>query len=69
MLDVELVDTPGTNRRNIWKLKLINLRLKVRPRILDIYRGISDFKSNYQPRSSLAMDEKGICLLTPTVLW
>jgi len=27
MQDVELVDIPGTNRRNIWKLKLMNLRL------------------------------------------
>jgi hypothetical protein len=34
------------------------LKPKVR-RILDLYRGIIDFKNGYQPRTNVVSDEKG----------
>ena len=40
-------------KRNICKLKLNNLKLTVRSKILtDLYRGINDFKKGYQPRTN-----------------
>jgi len=48
----------GKKRRNIRKLKLKNLKLTVK-NIRDLYRGISDFKYDYQPRTNIAKDEKG----------
>jgi len=37
--------------------------------IRDLYRGISDFKKAYQPRTHRVKDEKVIWLPTPTVFW
>ena len=37
--------------------------------IMDLYRGISDFKKGYQPRTDVVKDEKVIWLQTATVLW
>jgi len=37
----------------------MNLKLAVRSNIRDLYRGISDFKKGYQPRTNTVKDEKG----------
>jgi len=37
--------------------------------IRHLYRGISDFKKGYQPRTNIVRDDKGIWLQTPTVFW
>ena len=37
--------------------------------IRDLYRGINDFKTGYQPRCNIVKDENGTWLQTPTVLW
>jgi hypothetical protein len=44
------------NRRNIGKLKLINLKLTVRSKISDLYRSI--FKKDYKPRTNIVKDER-----------
>ena len=35
------------------------MKLRVRFKIRDLYRGISDFKKGYQPRTTVVKDEKG----------
>ena len=37
--------------------------------IRNLYRGISDFKKGYQPRTSIVYDEKGDLVTDPTVFW
>jgi len=37
--------------------------------IMDLYRGINDFKKGYQPRCNIVKDEKGDLVADPTVLW
>ena len=37
--------------------------------IMGLYRGISDFKKGYQPRTNIVKDKKGDLLQTPTVFW
>jgi len=39
MYDVKLVDISGTKRRNVWKLKLMNLKLTVRSKISETCTG------------------------------
>ena len=39
MYDVKLADITGTNRRNIWKLKLSNLKLTVGSKISETCKG------------------------------
>jgi hypothetical protein len=36
----------------------MNLKVAVRPRISDFYRGINDCKNGYQPITNIAKDEK-----------
>jgi len=36
---------------------MMTLKLTVRPRISDLYRGFSDFKKGYQPRTNMVKDE------------
>ena len=36
-----------------------NLKITVKKNIRDLYRGISDFKNGYQPRTNIVKDEKG----------
>jgi len=56
---VKLADISGTNRRNIFKLKLRNLETNRKIKnIRDLYRGINDFKKGYQPRNNIVKDEK-----------
>ena len=63
---MNLADISGTKRRHIWKLKLRNLKLTVRPKnIRDLYRGISDFKKGYQLRTNIVKDEKGDLVAEP----
>jgi len=38
---------------------LRNLKITVKKNIRDLYRGISDFKNGYQPRTNIVKDEKG----------
>jgi hypothetical protein len=47
----------------------MNLKLTVRPKILGTFRGISNFKKDYQLRTNIARDERGDWLQTPTVFW
>jgi hypothetical protein len=57
---VKIADVPGIKRRRIWKLKLRKLKLKKKKKnIRDLYRGISDFKKGYQPRTNIVRDEMG----------
>jgi hypothetical protein len=35
------------------------LKLTVRAKIRDLYRGINDFKKGYQPKINIVKDEKG----------
>jgi hypothetical protein len=37
--------------------------------IRDLYRGISDFKKGYQPRTNTVKDEKGDFVVDPTAFW
>ena len=37
--------------------------------ISNLYRGISDFKEGYQPRTNIVKDDKGDWLQTPTIFW
>ena len=39
---MKLVDISGTKRRNIWKLKLMNLKINIR----NLYRSINGFKND-----------------------
>ena len=48
----------GITRRNIFKLKLMNLKLTVRQKISDLFRGISDLKKVYWPSINIVCDEK-----------
>jgi len=50
---VNLVDISGTNRRNIWKLELMNIK-----NISYLYMGINDFNKGYQPTTNIVKDEK-----------
>jgi hypothetical protein len=59
MEDVKLGDISGTKRRNIRKLKFINLKLTfIYKNIRQLYRGISGFKKSYHPRTNAVKDEK-----------
>jgi hypothetical protein len=37
--------------------------------IRDLYRGISDIKKGYQPRTNIVKDEKNGFVLTNTLIW
>ena len=37
----------------------MNLKLVVKSKISDLYRGITDFNKGYQPRPKIVEDEKG----------
>jgi hypothetical protein len=53
---VKLVEVSETKKEYL-KAKM-NLKLTVRPRISDLYRGINDFKNGYQPRTNMEKYEK-----------
>jgi hypothetical protein len=54
---MKLVDISGTKRRNIRKLKLMNLQLTVRTKIW-ICEGALVTKKGYQPRTNIVKDEE-----------
>jgi hypothetical protein len=56
----------GLERGNICKTKLMNLQRTVIVRILEIYRGIYEFKRGIQSRSTLGRMRMVICLEIPT---
>ena len=75
------VDNLNTVRRNISrhfrKKKKVYLKAKIEElesssklkNVRDFYRGISEFKKGYQPRTNIVRTTKVIWLQTPTVFW
>jgi len=53
---MKLVDISGTKRRNICKLKLMNLKQPKVKNVRYLYRGISDFKKGYQSRNNIGLE-------------
>ena len=50
----------GNKRKGYLKAKLEELQTNSEVKnIKDLYRGISDFKKSYQPRTNIVKDEKG----------
>ena len=56
---MKLVNIRRTQRNDTLKLKLTNLKVTVRLKKRDLYRGISDFMKGCQPRIIIVKDEKG----------
>jgi hypothetical protein len=54
---VKLAEISGTKRRNIWKLKLINLNVTVRSIISETCIGTSMISEGYKPRTNIGKDE------------
>jgi hypothetical protein len=52
------------------KIEELKTNSKIK-KIKDLYRGISDFKKGYQPRTDIVKDEKGDLVTNchPTLLW
>jgi len=50
-----------STKKEYLKQKLIYLKLTVRlkKKVRDLYRSISDFKKGYQPRTNIVQDDKG----------
>jgi hypothetical protein len=60
MSDMNLVDISGKKRKEYMKAKIDELETSRKIKhIRDLYKGISDFKKGYQPRSNTVKDEKG----------
>jgi hypothetical protein len=55
---VKLIGNSGTKNKEYLKTKMKDLKLTVRTRISDLYRGIIDFKQGYQPGSNEVKNEK-----------
>jgi hypothetical protein len=57
---VKLADIARTKRRNLPRAKIDDLEINSKIKnIGNLYRGISDLKKNYQPRTNIVKDEKG----------
>jgi hypothetical protein len=60
MQDMKLVDISAEKKRKYLKAKINNLEINSKNKnIRELYRGISDFKEGYQPRTIIVKDEKG----------
>jgi len=61
MKDVKPVEeVSGTKKKEYLKAKIDELETKRKVKnIRYLYRGISDFKKGYQPRTDIVKDEKG----------
>jgi len=60
----------ANNPNNVMKAKIDELETNSNNKnIGDLFRGISDFKKVYRPRSNTVTDEKVIWLQDPTVFW
>jgi hypothetical protein len=57
---MKLVDISGTKNKEYLKAKIDKIETNGKIKnIRDLYRGISDFKNGYQPRTNIVKDEKG----------
>jgi hypothetical protein len=57
---VKLADVSGKKKREYVKNKINELETNNKNKnIRDLYRGITEFKKNYQPRNNLVKDENG----------
>jgi hypothetical protein len=55
-----------SKKREYLKDKITEIELNSKNKnIRDLYRGITEFKKGYQPRSNLAKDERGDLLVAP----
>jgi hypothetical protein len=55
-----------SKKREYLKEKITEIELNSKNKnIRDLYRGITEFKKGYQPRSNLAKDERGDLLVAP----
>jgi hypothetical protein len=52
-------------KREYLKDKINELESNSKNKFRDLYRGINEFKNNYQPRTNLVKDEKGDLLADP----
>ena len=60
MYDIKLADIAGTKRWNLLRAKIDDLEINSKIKnIGNLYKGISDFKKSYQPRTNIVKDEKG----------
>jgi hypothetical protein len=59
------VEHLGTRKGNISKTKLMSLKLIIKPEVLEICRGINEFKKRDQPRINIIKDENGNLLADP----
>jgi hypothetical protein len=54
------------NEREYLKGKITDIELKSKNKnIRDLYRGITEFKKGYQPKTNLVKDERGDLLADP----
>jgi hypothetical protein len=57
-------------KKECLKAKIDELETKSKIKsIRDLYRGISDFKKGYQPRTNIVQNDKGVWLQAPTIFW
>jgi hypothetical protein len=52
-------------KREYLKGKIIDIELNSKNKIRDLYRGITEFKMGYQPKTNLVKDERGNLLVDP----
>ena len=64
MQDVKIADISGT-KEGISEAKIGELETNSKIKNRDLYRGISDFKKGYQPRTNVVKDEKGDLFADP----
>ena len=59
---MELATIVGAKRKKYLKAKMYELETNIKIKkkyIRDLYRGISDLKKGYQPRTNIVKDETG----------